>query len=86
MNRTSVAHASAVSGFVALTAIFLSAPFVSIFAALGAMGLGLFSLKSNGRWWAIVGIICGCLVLLLVVASVALLFYEMQKYDFPLQP
>jgi hypothetical protein len=76
-----MAIASAISGFIGLASIPLSLPFVGILAAVGAIGLGIFGLKSEGRRWAIVGIVCGCLTLLIAVASVALIVLLFQRYS-----
>src|SRR4051794_17375779 len=81
MNRNSVAIASAIGGFIGLASIPLSLPFLGILAAVAAIGLGIFGLKSGGRRWAIVGIVCGCLTLLIAVAAVALVIFEYQRYQ-----
>lgn len=76
-----LAVASAVSGFVGLVSIPLSLPFVAILAAFGAIGLGIAGLKSRWQRWAIVGIVCGCLILLLIAAAIALSVLEFQRYE-----
>lgn len=82
VNRDSMAIASAIGGFIGLASIPLLLPFVGILAAVGAIGLGIFGLKSEGRRWAIVGIVCGCLTLLIVVASVALFAQQLEDYEY----
>ena len=81
MNRNSLAISSAIGGFIGLASIPLKLPFVAILAAVAAIALGIFGLKSGGRMWAIIGIVCGCLTLLFIVAAVALVFYEYQRYQ-----
>jgi hypothetical protein len=52
-----------------------------LLAAIGAVALRILGMKSESRGHATLGIVCGALVILAVVAGLVALFVEIQTYN-----